>query len=87
MIPSAPSVSPPHETLSAVFASRRAPLIFEHAGWDLGLSSAGHLVGIHGGTIRASSDGPGKGATFRVQLPRGEEQRTINSAHGQEGRV
>ena len=27
------------------------------------------LVELHGGTIRAASDGPGKGATFAVMLP------------------
>lgn len=38
-------------------------------GLGLGLSIARHFVERHGGTIRAVSDGPGKGATFTVVLP------------------
>lgn len=38
-------------------------------GLGLGLAIARHLVEMHGGIIRAASDGPGKGATFTVLLP------------------
>jgi PAS domain S-box-containing protein len=41
----------------------------EHAGIGLGLAIVRHLVELHGGTIHASSDGRGTGATFRVRLP------------------
>jgi signal transduction histidine kinase len=41
----------------------------KHGGLGLGLSIARHLVELHGGTIRASSEGEGKGATFCVTLP------------------
>ena len=41
----------------------------EHGGLGLGLAIARHLVEMHGGLIQASSEGPGKGATFRIQLP------------------
>jgi signal transduction histidine kinase len=41
----------------------------EHGGLGLGLSIARHLVELHGGTITAASDGPGRGATFTVTLP------------------
>ena len=41
----------------------------EHGGLGLGLSIARHLVELHGGTIRAESDGEGRGATFRFSLP------------------
>ena len=41
----------------------------EHGGLGLGLAICRHLVELHGGTIHAASDGEGKGATFRVQLP------------------
>ena len=40
-----------------------------HGGLGLGLSIAKHLVELHGGTITASSEGPGSGATFSVLLP------------------
>ena len=41
----------------------------ESFGLGLGLSIARHLVELHGGTIDATSDGIGTGATFRVHLP------------------
>ncbi len=41
----------------------------EHGGLGLGLSIARHLVTLHGGTITASSDGIGRGATFTIALP------------------
>jgi len=41
-------------------------------GLGIGLSLARGLVELHGGTIRADSPGPGRGATFSVRLPLGE---------------
>jgi PAS domain S-box-containing protein len=40
-----------------------------HSGVGLGLAIVRHLVELHGGTIRAESDGEGRGATFVVELP------------------
>lgn len=42
----------------------------QHGGLGLGLAIARHLVEIHGGNIRAESDGLEQGATFVVTLPR-----------------
>jgi PAS domain S-box-containing protein len=41
----------------------------EHGGLGLGLAIARQLAEMHGGTIDVFSDGPGKGATFRVSIP------------------
>jgi PAS domain S-box-containing protein len=49
----------------------------ESFGLGLGLSIAKHLVEVHGGSIAAHSDGPGRGATFSVRLPLASTQRTV----------
>jgi PAS domain S-box-containing protein len=41
----------------------------QHGGMGLGLAIVRHLVELHGGTVRASSEGAGQGATFTVMLP------------------
>jgi signal transduction histidine kinase/CheY-like chemotaxis protein len=41
----------------------------QHGGLGLGLAIARHLVEIHGGSIRAQSEGEGLGASFTIKLP------------------
>jgi CheY-like chemotaxis protein/anti-sigma regulatory factor (Ser/Thr protein kinase) len=41
----------------------------QHGGMGLGLAIVRHLVELHGGSVRAHSEGEGKGATFTVMLP------------------
>ncbi|HEY9881335.1 MAG TPA: response regulator, partial [Leptolyngbyaceae cyanobacterium] len=40
-----------------------------YSGLGLGLAIVRHLVELHGGTVRAQSEGEDKGATFTVKLP------------------
>jgi len=47
----------------------------KQGGLGLGLAVARHLVELHGGTIRAESEGLGEGATFSVDLPLADERR------------
>jgi PAS domain S-box-containing protein len=44
----------------------------ERGGLGLGLSISRQLAEMHGGTLQASSDGLGRGSTFRLQLPLAE---------------
>ena len=52
----------------------------EHGGLGLGLSIAKHIAQLHGGSIRGSSPGRGKGATFVVTLPTRLASRPVHSA-------
>jgi PAS domain S-box-containing protein len=44
----------------------------KHSGLGLGLAIVRHIVEMHGGTVRAESEGEGRGATFIVSLPLGQ---------------
>jgi PAS domain S-box-containing protein len=59
----------------------------EHSGLGLGLPLVQKLVGLHGGTVSAHSEGPGQGSEFVVRLPLAgamelttEERRAVASA-------
>lgn len=57
------------------FRQEDASATRRHGGLGLGLAIAKHIVELHGGTIRVSSEGLGKGASFTVSLPTSVELR------------
>ena len=59
----------------------------EHGGLGLGLAIVRDLVELHGGSVSASSEGPGLGATFRVSLPVTGATREIRPVSPDLGRV
>jgi signal transduction histidine kinase len=52
-----------------IFMQADISLERSRGGLGLGLALVKGLVGLHGGTVSASSQGPGKGATFTIRLP------------------
>ena len=52
-----------------MFYQADASIERSHGGLGIGLSLARRLVALHGGSIEARSDGPGRGSEFVVRLP------------------
>ena len=63
------SVNTDDNVLNLHFAESDAAGTRKSRGLGLGLSIVKHLVEMHGGSVRALSDGIGKGSTFIVHLP------------------
>jgi two-component system, sensor histidine kinase len=53
------------ERIFELFVQARQP----GSGLGIGLALVNRIVQMHGGQVSASSDGPGRGSTFRVKLP------------------
>jgi signal transduction histidine kinase/ActR/RegA family two-component response regulator len=77
----------PAEFMPAVFERFRqadGSITRRHGGLGLGLSIAKQIVEMHGGSIAAHSDGPGRGAMFTVTLPLAGEGAVQEHAVGDE---
>ena len=57
------------DDIFGMFAQAAQGLARSEGGLGLGLTIAARIVAAHGGSLRAHSDGIGKGATFVVTLP------------------
>jgi PAS domain S-box-containing protein len=57
-----------------------------HGGLGLGLAIVKHIVELHGGIVRADSQGEGRGASFTIELPLTVRRQSTLSAEGERGR-
>lgn len=73
-----------HETIFNLFVQEDRPGSSAQGGLGIGLSLCRSLVEMHGGSISASSEGPGMGATFTVQLPLASAPETLDAEDGSE---
>jgi PAS domain S-box-containing protein len=63
-------IAPEHlPRLFTMFSQVTPALERSHGGLGIGLSLVRGLVELHGGSVEARSDGPGRGSTFLVRLP------------------
>jgi CheY-like chemotaxis protein len=63
-------ISPEHlEKVFEMFSQVESALSRSRGGLGIGLSLTQRLVQMHGGTVKAYSDGLGRGSRFHVQLP------------------
>ncbi|MFC0676702.1 PAS domain S-box protein [Lysobacter korlensis] len=72
----------PGEMLGGVFemfAQVDQSLGRTHGGLGIGLTLVKNLVELHGGTIEAISEGPGRGSEFVVRLPVATEESTVSA--------
>lgn len=63
------------------FSQQDATMTRKHGGLGIGLALVKELAELHGGTVRATSAGEGKGSTFSIFLP------IITQVHGSNGAV
>jgi PAS domain S-box-containing protein len=61
-----------------IFTQADQSLERTHSGLGIGLTLVKRLVDLHGGSITASSDGPGRGSKFVVRLPLSVDAPTVS---------
>jgi PAS domain S-box-containing protein len=57
------------ERIFELFVQERPSGLHGNTGLGIGLALTRKLAALHGGTVSASSAGPGRGSTFRLELP------------------
>lgn len=58
------------DSIFTMFGQRKQPESnIDHGGLGIGLALSRELVTLHGGTLGAESEGPGRGSVFTVRLP------------------
>jgi len=62
------------ETIFEPFAQVESSRHHSEGGLGLGLPLVRSLIAMHGGSVEARSDGPGRGSEFVVRLPRAERE-------------
>jgi signal transduction histidine kinase len=63
-------IAPEHlEEVFQMFAQVESALTRSRGGLGIGLSLTRRLIEMHGGSVRASSDGVGQGSRFQISLP------------------
>ena len=65
------------ESLFQPFIQAERTLDRSRGGLGLGLSLVKGLVELHGGSVLARSEGPGRGAEFQIRLPMSEEEPVV----------
>jgi len=65
------------EELFGLFVQGRQDLSRQQGGLGIGLALARRLAELHGGSVDAASEGPGKGAVFTITLPRIEQPASL----------
>jgi two-component system CheB/CheR fusion protein len=65
-----------------LFVQSERTLDRSHGGLGIGLTMVRSLVEMHGGTVSAHSDGPGKGCEFVVRLPLIQTEQTAVTGAG-----
>ncbi|RYG99478.1 MAG: ATP-binding protein, partial [Alphaproteobacteria bacterium] len=58
------------EAIFAMFAQVDSHLEHSHGGLGIGLALVKQLIELHKGSVTVRSDGPGRGSTFVLELPK-----------------
>jgi len=65
-----------------LFSQGDAPSQLAHAGLGIGLALARRLIEMHGGSLDAHSEGPGRGSVFTIRLPVSPSASQLTSVEG-----